>query len=259
MDFSVNHPALFITVGLIIAFVVAQSVFFLVRAYRRGLAIGMTSKTLNGVIKGAALFTLAPAVGIFIGVITLSKKLGIALPWLRLSVIGSLTYELSAAELAATGVGNSLSDSSSAFTASQYVTISLVMTLGIAASLFLAPILGKKVSNGVAKIRQKDTKWGEILMTSLFMGMISAFLGLIICNLGFIQVTDPETQVTQIVFNLAAKDFIPLLVMFVSAIAMAICGLLMKKLKWNWMNDYALPISMLVGMIMAIPITAWLA
>ena len=96
-------------------------------------------------------------------------------------------------------------------------------------------------------------------MTSLFMGMISAFLGLIICNLGFIQVTDPETQVTQIVFNLAAKDFIPLLVMFVSAIAMAICGLLMKKLKWNWMNDYALPISMLVGMITAIPITAWLA
>ena len=39
MDFYVNHPALFITVGLIIAFVVAQSVFFLVRAYRRGIAI----------------------------------------------------------------------------------------------------------------------------------------------------------------------------------------------------------------------------
>ena len=49
MDFTVNHPALFIVVGLIIAFVVAQSVFFLVRAYRRGLAIGMERKTLNGI------------------------------------------------------------------------------------------------------------------------------------------------------------------------------------------------------------------
>ena len=252
MEFTVNHPALFIIVGLIIAFVVAQSAFFLVRAYRRGRAIGMTSKTLNGVIKGAALFTIAPAIGIFIGVITLSKKLGIALPWLRLSVIGSLTYELSAAELAASGVGNSLSDSATPFTASQFVTIAAVMTLGIAASLFLAPILSKKVSGGVDKIREKDTKWGEIFMTSLFMGMISAFLGLIICNLGFIQ-TDAG-----VIFNLASKDFIPLLVMFVSAIVMVICGILMKKLKWTWKNDYARPISMLGGMLAAIPITAWI-
>lgn len=253
MNFTVNHPALFILVGAIIAFVVAQSAFFLWRAYRRGRAIGMTTKTLNGVIKGAALFTVAPAIGIFIGVITLSKKLGIALPWLRLSVIGSLTYELSAAELAATGVGNSLSDSATPFTASQFVTIAAVMTLGIAASLFLAPLLSKKVSSSVDKIRQKDTKWGEIFMTSLFMGMISAFLGLIICNLGFIQTDDG------VIFNLASKDFIPLFVMIVSAVVMAVCGLLMKKLKWAWMNDYALPISMIVGMIVAIPITAWLA
>ena len=213
----------------------------------------MSRKTLNGVIKGAALFTVAPAIGIFIGVITLSKKLGIALPWLRLSVIGSLTYELSAAELAASSVGNSLSDSATPFTASQFVTIAAVMTIGIAASLFLAPILGKKVSKGVNKIREKDTKWGEIFMTSLFMGMISAFLGLIICRLGFVQGENG------VIFNLALTDFTKLFVLFVSAIAMLICGLLMKKLKWAWMNDYALPISMLAGMLMAIPITAWVA
>lgn len=252
MNFTVNHPALFVVVGAIIAFVVAQSVFFLVRAWRRGLAIGMERKTLIGVVKGAALFTIAPAIGIFIGVITLSKKLGIALPWLRLSVIGSLTYELSAAELAATGVGNSLSDSTTPFTASQFVTIAIVMTVGIAASLFLAPLISKKVSGGVDKIRTKDTKWGEIFMTSLFMGMISAFLGLIICNLGFIQTDD------SVIFNLASKDFVPLLVLFVSAVVMVLCGLLMKKMKWHWMNDYALPISMVGGMLAAIPITAWL-
>ena len=252
MDFYVHHPALFTVVGAIIAFVVAQSVFFLVRAWRRGRAIGMSTKTLSGVVKGAALFTVAPAIGIFIGVITLSKKLGIALPWLRLSVIGSLSYELTAAELAASSVGNSLSDSATPFTASQYVTIAVVMTVGIAASLFLAPLISKKVSGGVDKIREKDTKWGEIFMTSLFMGMISAFLGLIICNLGFIQTEDG------VIFSLASKDFIQLLVLFVSAITMAVCGLLMKKLKWAWMNDYALPISMLTGMLMAIPITAWI-
>ena len=30
------------------------------------------------------------------------------------------------------------------------------------------------------------------------------------------------------------------------------------KLKWKWVNDYALPICMIIGMAVAIPITAWL-
>ena len=253
MEFYINHPAIFVVVGLVIAVVMAQSVFFLVRAYRRGVAIGMSRKKLNSVILGASLFTVAPAIGIFIGVITLSKKLGIPLPWLRLSVIGSLTYELTAAEAAASAVGNSLTDSAVPFTAQQYVTIAVVMTLGIISSLLLAPLLGKKISGGILKIRQKDSKWGEILTTSLFMGMISAFLGIIICNLGFVK---PEGQ--PISFNMALKDFIPLFVLICSALVMAVCGLLIKKLKWNWLNDYALPISMLCGMAFAIPLTAWI-
>ena len=252
MSFSVNSPLLFLLVGGIIAFVLTQSLFFLVRAYRRGLAIGMSRKQLSSAIKGAAFFTVAPAVGIFIGVITLSKKLGIALPWLRLSVIGSLTYELTAAENAAASVGASLSDSSTALNASQYVTIATVMTLGIMSSLILAPLLGKKISNGVLKIRNKDRKWGDIFMTSLFMGMISAFLGIIVCNIGFVSTDDG------IAFNLAPKNLIPLCVLLVSAVIMALCGLLIKKLKWNWMNDYALPISMIGSMLIAIPITALL-
>jgi hypothetical protein len=46
--------------------------------------------------------------------------------------------------------------------------------------------------------------------------------------------------------------------MLCSALTMGICALAMKKLHWRWMNDYALPISLLVGMLSAIPITAWL-
>ena len=46
--------------------------------------------------------------------------------------------------------------------------------------------------------------------------------------------------------------------MVVSALVMVACGILMKKLKWNWLNDYALPLSLILGMASAIPITAWL-
>ena len=43
-----------------------------------------------------------------------------------------------------------------------------------------------------------------------------------------------------------------------SMLAAGLCALALKKLGWRWMNDYALPISLIVGMASAIPITAWL-
>ena len=46
--------------------------------------------------------------------------------------------------------------------------------------------------------------------------------------------------------------------MIVSALVMVACGLLMRKPKLKWLNDYALPISLIVGMASAIPINAWL-
>ena len=41
--------------------------------------------------------------------------------------------------------------------------------------------------------------------------------------------------------------------------AMALCGLLMKQRGWRWIGDYALPLSLILGMASAIPITGWLS
>ena len=56
----------------------------------------------------------------------------------------------------------------------------------------------------------------------------------------------------------ATSGLIPVCVMLVSALVMVVCGLLMKKPKLKWLSEYALPISLIVGMAAAIPITAWL-
>ena len=42
MEFNVNSPVLFLIAGIIVAAVLAQSVYFLIKAWRRGLAIGMS-------------------------------------------------------------------------------------------------------------------------------------------------------------------------------------------------------------------------
>ena len=45
MEFSVNHPILFVLVGIIIAAVIGQSVYFLVKAYKRAKEKGMDMST----------------------------------------------------------------------------------------------------------------------------------------------------------------------------------------------------------------------
>ena len=58
--------------------------------------------------------------------------------------------------------------------------------------------------------------------------------------------------------KLNAHELIPALVMAVSALIMCLAGLLVKKTQWRWVSDYALPISLVLGMASAIPITGWL-
>ena len=114
MEFHVNSPILFVLVGAIIALVVAQSVFFLARAVKRAKELGIAKDTVKKTVTSAAVFTIAPAVAVLVGVVALSKSLGVALPWLRLSVIGSITYETVAAgnalEAAGSGAGTTITD-----------------------------------------------------------------------------------------------------------------------------------------------------
>lgn len=241
MDFDVNSPVLFIIVAVIIAFVVGQSIFFFVRAWKRGKSLNMDKKVLKRTVIRAATFTIAPAVSIFIGVVALAKKLGIALPWLRLSIIGSLTYEMSAAETAANSVGTSLTGAEP-LTASQYVTIAFVMTIGALLMLVLVPLLAKRIDNGMVKFRQKDNRWGEIFTTCLFIGLISVFLGAVF--------RDVTTGLT---------GWVPVFVMLISAAVTLIFGVLLKVTKWRWLSDFALPVSMIVAMALAIPISGAIA
>ena len=244
MEFSVNHPVLFLLAGIIVLIVLAQSLYFLIKAWRRAREIGMDTDKLRRVAVGTAVFTVAPALAIVISVISLSKKLGIPLPWMRLSVVGAITYETPAAANALSAMGLEWAEVTR-LTATQYVTVAAVMTMGIMVGIWLVPVVGKKLIGGMINLEKRDKKWGEIFSASMFLGMISAFLGYVFCNFAG-------------VFRGELSGLIPPLVMLVSALMMGLCALALKKLGWRWMNDYALPISLIAGMASAIPITAWL-
>ena len=266
MNFSVNHPLLFIMAGILIAVVLGQSVYFLVKALRHSKRLGMDQDKIKKTIKTAAIFTIAPAVAIVISVMTLSKKLGLPLPWLRLSVVGSMSYETIAANNALSAMGQSLG-SETALNAQQYVNILLVMTISIMVGIWLVPAIGKKLQSGMKNMGNRDAKWADLFSNSLFIGMISAFLGFVFCDVsrlwtadanGLVTVmqTNPETNVKEAVSYTATSGLVPVFVLVVSALVMVVCGLLMRKPKMKWLSEYALPISLIIGMAAAIPLTA---
>ena len=102
---QLNSSVMYLICGGIIFFVALVCVFFMVRAYRAGVAIGMDKTKMKRTITASATFAALPSVGILLGVIALSGSLGTPWSWLRLSVIGALHYETQVAEAAAEAVG----------------------------------------------------------------------------------------------------------------------------------------------------------
>ena len=267
MEFNINSPILFVLAGLLVAVVLGQSVFFLIKALRQSKALGMDQAKLRKTMISAAIFTIAPAVAIVISVMVLSKTLGLPLPWLRLSVVGSMSYETVAANNALSAMNQTLGASN--LNAQQYVNVLLVMTVSIMLGIWLVPLIGKKLQKGMANLGKRDAKWADIFQNSLFIGMISAFLGFVFCDVsrlwsdsarvGSETVLENGVEVEKVVSYSATSGLIPVCVMAVSALVMVVCGLLMRKPKLKWLSEYALPISLILGMAAAIPFTGWLS
>ncbi|NLY35780.1 MAG: DUF5058 family protein [Tissierellia bacterium] len=237
--FSVNHPLLYLLASIVIVYVLGQSIFFFYQAWKEALRLGLEKKILKRAVLGSAVFTIAPAFAILIGLLSLSKFLGLPLPWLRLSVLGALTYELPAAASVAKIMDLSLDQpvgSAAAFNAMAWV-----MTLGILAGIFVILFFQKSMAGGLRKMRSKDEAWSKIMMDSLFIGMISAFLGMVFSDVGK-----------------GLGGMIPIFVLLFSAFLMILWGFLIKRYNWHWLESYALPLSMLGAMAFAIPLSYWL-
>ena len=75
-------------------------------------------------------------------------------------------------------------------------------------------------------------------MTSMFLGMISAFLGMVFADV-----------------RSGLVGWIPIFVLLFSAVLMGICGILIKKCNMKWLETYAMAISMVGAMVFAVVIT----
>lgn len=237
---TLSSAPMYLVCGVIILFVAALCVFFMIRAYRAGIAIGMDKTRLKRTITSSATFTILPSVGILLGVIALSGSLGTPLPWLRLSVIGALHYETQVAEAAAEAVGLP-GLSASAMTYEAFTTIALLMSFCIIWGMVFSVLFTKKYLNKLKTPKKSGGSglagFGDAAMTAMFIGLVSAYIASYIGDFAS----------KNGLFSFTG-DWLPLAVVVIAGAVMAVFVWLAEKKNAQWVESFSIAGSMIVAM-----------
>ncbi len=220
----INSGLLYFLVGIVIIFVVSLSFLFVRKAWDRALELGYTKPQLMKVIKSTSIATIVPSLAIVIGLFALAPVLGNAWPWLRLSVIGSVTYELMAADMAASSMGVALTDLPTVGIEA-FVNIMFVMTIGISAGLLVLLFFGEKIQNSIGSMGKNKKSFGVVALECFMIGLLATFLPAFFTN-----------------------GVVSVLTFFTSSIITITMGLIVLKYNIKWLKDFILAFALIGGM-----------
>ena len=171
-EFHLDDPILFVLYGIVLAFVVALCLFYILSALKRAKQLGIESAKIKKVVSSSIAFSVLPGLGIALGVVTLVGTLGVAFPAIRLSVVGALQYETQMADGTATAIAGSMSAlMAQGMTARDFATIAMIMTIAICTGgievLFFyrmyQPKIGKLMTKSASSGTQKSVNIGDLV------------------------------------------------------------------------------------------------
>lgn len=280
--FNPDSWVMYLMYALIVVFISAEAIFYLVKSVKKAKKIGMDMTKIKKVIKTSASFSVLPAIGIGIGVVTLIGSLGITVPAIRLSVIGALQYETQMADGAAIGiVKEGLKDGSivnpdnldissqaltlltsnlNGITPQYYVTIVTLMTVAIIAGPILVVLFYKKLQPKLAKLGamkvggavDPDTATKNLESDAKKANPNGINLGDLAFQISFIGMI-----IGYIAMSIGAIAAMPgritsyynFIAVIVAALFMVLSDFLVKKLHWKWLDDFSVAFSMLFAML----------
>ena len=199
-------------------------------AWGRCLELGISKQKIKDVIKSSVLFSIVPSISIVIGLFSLAAVLGVPWPWFRLSVVGSVSYELMAADMAATGAGyESIGALAAVDNGSIAGAIMFVMSIGIMFGIVTCTIFGKKIQTSMASFREKNGAWGALATGCFTLAMLVVFL--------------PVQVFKGPVFTLT---------LITSALITLAHNIIIKKTGWTWLSNFVLADSLVLAMVASV-------
>ncbi len=263
-EFNNGSLGLYLIAGAIILFVLGQSLFFLIKAWKHGKAIGIDKQKLKNAVTSSALFSLPSALSVLATVIALAPALGLVIPWVRLSVIGNITYETVAATNAIEAFGITTGISEKITDPAVYAGVAWVMTIGICFSLVVLPFVAKPLHKKFLKLNQKPKTEDEdeediiteetakpkkkrgfagfidYVTPALFIGLIGAYVSNSILGSG-----KPDVIID-------GAGVLSVLTLVTSIVVSIILELVSNKFKLAWLEPFVMPIGMIAGMVVAV-------
>lgn len=245
--FGIDDPIMYAIYAVVLAFIVGLAVFYLVSSLLRAKKLGMDMIKIKKVITSSISFSILPAIGIALGIVTLVGSLGVAFPAIRLSVIGSLQYETQMADGAANAIVGSTKGLEvlmlRGMTAKDLVTIATVMSLAIMAGPVFVLVFYRRLQPKVGVLLTKTAgggvkkggvNIGELLFQVTFIGMTLGYLAM--------SLTSPSQngQYVDAYYNFIA--------LVIALILMYVFDLLITKTKLKWLDSFATPLSMIIAM-----------
>ena len=170
-SYVANSSIMLIFCSLAIVVVLVQAVVFMRTAWKRALELGYTTSDLWKVVKSSAIFSIVPSLPIIISYVILMPALGKYFPWLRLSIIGSATYETMAANMAVTSFGFEGLGSAD-FSPDVFGSLLWVVTMGIFLSS-LSSLLLKTFDMKMQTITSTPNSFGKVIPNIMFVGMMA--------------------------------------------------------------------------------------
>ena len=229
-----NSSVFFLCGAVIIGFVILQALLFMNLAYREGIRIGLTKDKMIKAFRTGAISTIIPTIAVIVALITMVPVLGIPIPWIRLSVIGSAPYELMAAGIGAKSMGlDGLGGAG--YTSQVFASSVWIMCIGSIWAVMLVTVFLKRIKARYSKNADADLKWKSVLTNAAFLGVFCIFIA------------DPIT-----------KGGIALATMLSGAVIMTAFAILIVKLKQNWLREFALAFSMIGAMACTVLFTNFL-
>lgn len=224
-----NVPWMFIFVGIILILVLVQNVIMMRKAWKHAHDdLGLDNSQIKKGLTNGILVSIVPTIPVMVVLFALIALLGTPLPWLRLSVIGSATFESLAANIGVESVGETLA--AGGFTIVGWIAACWAMSIGGSSNILWSTVAIKPISKLYGAAEKLDTR----LILCLGTGCLVGCMGHAAVSFGF--------------SKLATKGIV-----FLSSFALgAILMFVAKKFpKQKWINDFLMAICMIFGMVIA--------
>ena len=231
---AANSSVMAVLCGITILIVLLQPILFLAAAVKRGKELNMTKEEMKNAAVSSAVFSIIPSLPIIISYLILVPSLGRYFPWLRLSVVGSASYETMVDNMAAEAFGLE-SITVENIPLDVFVSIVFVVTIGILGGNIFNVFFLKTYDKKVEKIKGENAALVPMITTAMFLGLYG----------------------TMAAPHLTNFSSIPALsAILVAGIAALLLGKLSTKVKR--LKEFSFALSMVIGMLASCVVNAML-